>query len=102
MLAMRSRAWATARRICVQIFQFWRRYALHSYRPLIRDVRQLWLQAQPGSGEAAFDQPGLVLDLFRPCRMTWIRWAKLATARLARTPRLSTDQIPSTGLRSGA
>src|ERR1035438_5061960 len=39
---------------------------------------------------------------FRPCRMTWTRWAKLATARLARTPRLSTDQIPSTGLRSGA
>ena len=34
--------------------------------------------------------------------MTWIRWAKLATARLARTPRSNTDQIPSTGFRSGA
>src|ERR1039457_779190 len=73
-----------------------------SYRSLIPDVRQVWLQAQPGSDEAAFDKPGLVLDFFRPCRMTWTRWAKLATARLARTPRLSTDQIPSTGLRSGA
>ena len=30
---------------------------------------------------------------FGPCRMTWTRWPKLATAGLAGTPRLSTDQI---------
>ena len=28
-------------------------------RPLIRDVRRVWLQAQPGPDEAAFNQPGL-------------------------------------------
>jgi len=39
---------------------------------------------------------------FRPCRMTWTRWPKPATARLASTPRLSTDQMPSTGFKSGA
>src|ERR1022692_425040 len=36
-----------------------------SYRSLIPDVRQVWLQAQPGSGEAAFDKPGLVLDFLQ-------------------------------------
>src|SRR6266568_1886159 len=36
-----------------------------SYRPLIRDVRRVWLHAQPGSEEAAFDKQGLVLDLLQ-------------------------------------
>src|ERR1017187_3234582 len=35
------------------------------YRSLIPDVRQVWLQAQPGSDEAAFDKPGLVLDFLQ-------------------------------------
>src|SRR6266487_3554130 len=47
-------------------------------------------------------RPGWYWIFFRPCRRIWTRWAKLATARLASTPRLSTDQIPSTGLRLGA
>jgi hypothetical protein len=36
-------------------------------RPLIRDVRWrfTWFQGQPGSGEAAFDEAGLVLDLLQ-------------------------------------
>jgi hypothetical protein len=34
-------------------------------RPLIRDVHQVWLQAQSGSDEAAFYKPGLrVMGLF--------------------------------------
>jgi hypothetical protein len=44
-------------------------------------------------------RPGWYWIFFRPCRMTRTRWAKLATARLASTPRLSTDQMPSTGLK---
>src|SRR5512142_2620961 len=35
------------------------------YRSLIHDVRRVWLYAQPGSGEAAFDEQGLVLDLLQ-------------------------------------
>ena len=81
-----------------------RELAERRYRFLIHDVhwRFTWFQGQPGSGEAPLDEAGLRLDLLRPCRMTWTRWPKLATARLASTPRLRTDQIPSTGLRSGA
>src|SRR6266568_3483511 len=36
-----------------------------SYRSLIRDVRRVWLHAQPGSEEAAFYKQGLVLDLLQ-------------------------------------
>ena len=36
-----------------------------SYRLLIHDVRRVWLQAQPSSGEAAFDEAGLVLDFLQ-------------------------------------
>src|SRR5260370_11191107 len=36
-----------------------------AYRSLIRDVRRVWLHAQPGSEEAAFDEQGLVLDLLQ-------------------------------------
>src|SRR5512142_1523623 len=36
-----------------------------AYRSLIHDVRRVWLYAQPGSGEAAFDEQGLVLDLLQ-------------------------------------
>src|SRR5260370_18584124 len=36
-----------------------------SYRSLIRDVRRVWLHAQPGSEEAALDKAGLVLDLLQ-------------------------------------
>src|SRR5438132_11175568 len=39
-------------------------------------------------------RPGRYWIFFRPCRMTWTRWAKLAAARLASTPPLSTDQTP--------
>jgi hypothetical protein len=39
-------------------------------------------------------RPGRYWIFFRPCRMTRTRWPKLATARLASTPRLSTDQMP--------
>src|SRR5215510_13253790 len=39
-------------------------------------------------------RPGWYWIFFRPWRMTWTRWAKLAAARLASTPRLSTDQRP--------
>jgi hypothetical protein len=45
-------------------------------------------------------RPGWYWIFFRPRRMTWPRWAKLATARLVSTPPLSTDQMPSTGLRT--
>jgi hypothetical protein len=46
--------------------------------------------------------PGRYWIFFRPRRMTWIRWLKLATARLASTPRLSADQMPSTGFTADA
>ncbi len=36
-----------------------------TYRSLIPDVRQVWLQAQPGSDEAALDEAGLVLDFLQ-------------------------------------
>jgi hypothetical protein len=42
-------------------------------------------------------RPGWYWIFFRPWRMTWTRWAKLAVARLARPPRLSTDH-PRPGL----
>src|SRR5512135_2259799 len=38
---------------------------IRGYRSLIHDVRRVWLYAQPGSGEAAFDEQGLVLDLLQ-------------------------------------
>jgi hypothetical protein len=34
-------------------------------------------------------------SLSRPCRITWTKWANLATGRLASALRLSTDQISS-------
>jgi hypothetical protein len=39
--------------------------AARCYRSLIPDVRQVWLQAQPGSDEAALDEAGLVLDFLQ-------------------------------------
>ena len=47
-------------------------------------------------------RPGWCWVFFRPWRMTWSRWAKPVKATLASGPRLREDQIPSTGLRSGA
>ena len=43
-------------------------------------------------------RPGWYWIFFRPCRMTWTRWAKLAKATLASAPRLRYDQMPSVGL----
>src|SRR5512142_1141324 len=74
----------------------------HGYGSLIHDVRRVWLYAQPVPVRQPSMSRGWYWIFFRPCRITWISWAKLATAGLARTPRLSTDQIPSTGFRSGA
>ena len=41
--------------------------------------------------------PGWYWIYRRPCLMTWSRWAGPVNARLASGPRLSTDQMPSTG-----
>lgn len=42
------------------------------------------VEVQPRSREAALNKAGTVLDLVRRCQMTWTRWAKLATAMLAK------------------
>jgi hypothetical protein len=56
---------------------------------------------QPCSGEAAFDEAGLVLDLLQAVPDDLDQGLKLAAARLASTPRLSTDQMPSGSLTLG-
>ena len=37
--------------------------------------RAAWLKAEPGSGEAAFDEAGWYWIFRRPCLMTWSRRA---------------------------
>src|SRR6266516_2201098 len=51
-------------------------------------------RARPVPARQPSMRAGRYWTFFRPCRITWTRWAKLATARLASTPPLSTRPDP--------
>jgi hypothetical protein len=74
------------------------------YRYLIHDVHWCftWLHGQPGSGEAALDEAGPVLDLLQAVPDDLGQVAEAGDGGVGQHAALITDQMPSTGFRSGA